>query len=256
MAYRRINGGYTVTNPRGELLLYHSVGISLNVGVEVDHDTIEAATNGQTSFVLSLESGHTVIEDTLVSRLEGVTLTGTAITDGDVSSYVSDTTGHTLQVTNTGLPNTSPANGRQDGGIVRIGNSQILNVQSFSVSSGTLLMHFGAQALRVAAANQITGSIDAGTSDIMSITLRPIDVNIVSYTAATTTAVISLPAFDGELVDFDFDARVSQTHTIDSSTTAGQVHIPLVIGDEVEITAAGDSNGYIVVDDTPYAARI
>ena len=176
MAYKKVQSGYLPSNPTGELVIYHDVDLSVKVGIQHDTVTATAPTAGDTVFNFAATAGAIVLGETIDINYGGASPASSAITAGDVSQDPSDSRGHTLQVENTGFADSSDTGGRHGGAIIRIGGTQILNVQGFRVSGGTLFMTFGAQALRVAAATQITDSIALGTSgsDIMHIVYRAI----------------------------------------------------------------------------------
>ena len=250
MGFKKIDTGYTVSNPNGELLMYHDVEVTINVGIAFDHDDI-TSTNEQTVFDLALHGSSTaLIPDSVVATFEGINVTK-AIADTDVVNYTGDASGHTLQITDFSTTITTPStNPRHNGSVMGVGG-YVVNYSSFRIVGNNLLIEFNSQGERSAAARDIIAQIDGGNTTF-GFAINPFVATVVSVTGASTaTPQVTLAegGFTGEVVGFDFDEVISVTHAIEDAK--GGAAIPLVVGDELNFTPVIGTSGYVVVDDAP-----
>lgn len=251
MAYKRVPHGYEVTNPYGELLLYHDTDITINAGVIFDHDDIEGI-NGQTVFSLTLPTGSVLLENTLVARFLGVTYSQ-VISSGDVTVDSSDPLGHTISIQYIPSVDTNSPNPRANGARMVIGG-HTLRFASWTLSSpGLLSIVFENQSQRAREFQAIQDELSSG-DQAFEIRFLPSEAVVDSVADASTTTpdvTLTLPSYEGESVSFDFEEMVTTTHEVANS--AGGAQIPLVLGDELEFSETTGS--YVIVEDQPSKRR-
>ena len=253
MAYKRVPHGYEVTNPYGELLMYHDVQITIDAGVLYDHDDIVGA-NGQTTFSLSLASSSTeLLEDTLEVNFGGVTYTE-SIVSGDVV-FGSDVLGHTVVISAFQAFPTATNNPRNNNALLTIGG-HTLRYDTIGITSGSgLTITFESQSQRGREFQAIQDELTGGAADFNIRFLGGPAVVASVADAATLTPDVTLTqaSFEDEPVSFDFQEKVSVTHEV--TAAAGGAQIPLVFGDVLEFPGGDQTGKYVVVDDTPVRNR-